>query len=226
METENPNKEEATPVNTGTTATNMDEVKVFYKDSFPKIFKAVFMEPIKGTYDLFSSRSEKAYQHSIFLILTAGILFTLLPYIAAGDARSYMEFKYFLMMGVTAILCLLVISLLSFGIKSVSGKADIKNELLTGGLCSIPLSVLIVAAFVLSLFSKDLMQNIMNPQALLSGSFVVVLLVFYVILSMINIFQQSLKSSGTNDAVAWYLSPISILLAIYVTGKIVFEVLK
>src|SRR3569832_1592593 len=122
MEREN---QEQTTTNVETTGTNIDEVKEFYKESFPKIFKAVFLEPIKGTCDLLSTRSEKSYQHSVFLILTTGILFTVLPYIAAGDARSYMEFKFFLMTGVTAVLCLLVISVLSFGIISVSGKAEI-----------------------------------------------------------------------------------------------------
>ena len=224
METEN--QEQVPSGNTATSSTNMDEVKSFYKESFPKIFKAVFTEPIKGTFELFSTRTEKSYQHSILLILTAGLLFTFLPYIAAGDGRNYIGFKYFLMMGVTAALCLLVISILSFLIKSVSGKADFKNELLTGGLCGIPLSTLIVFAFVFSLFSDGFIQNIMNPSSLLNGSIIVILVVLYVLLAMINIFQQSLKSSGTNDALSWYLSPVSILLAFYVTGKIVFDLLK
>lgn len=203
--------------------TNIDEVKSFYKDSFPKIFRAIFTEPIKGTYELFSSRSEKSYHNSLFLILTTGLLFTFLPYIAVGDARNFVGFKYFLMMGITAVLCLLVISILSFIIKSVSGKAEFKNELLTGGLCGIPLSLLIVIGFLMSLFSNKIVEGLMNPQALLDSGVLIVVIIFYVLLSMINIFQQSLKSSGTNDALAWYLSPIAIMVSFYVTAKLVFE---
>jgi hypothetical protein len=206
--------------------TNMDEVKTFYKESLPKIFNAVLAEPIKGTYRLFSSPSEKTYHNSIFLILTTGILFTVLPLLAAGDSRKYLGIKPFLLTGSTAILCLVVISILSYITKSISGKSSFKNELLTGGLCGIPLSIFICFVFLMSLFSNHLMEDILNPIALFSNGALISLVIFYCLLSMINIFQQSLKSSGTNDAMSWYLSPIGIIFSLYLTGKIVFEFLQ
>ena len=66
----------------------------------------------------------------------------------------------------------------------------------------------------------------MNPMTLLNNGFIVILVVLYILLAMINIFQQSLKSSGTNDAMAWYLSPISIIMSFYLTGKLVFELMR
>ena len=64
---------------------------------------------------------------------------------------------------------------------------------------------------------RDLMSLINNPMG--AGVFAT-LIFFYLILMLINVFQQSLKSSGTKDAMAWYLSPAAILLAFYVTFKI------
>jgi len=37
---------------------------------------------------------------------------------------------------------------------------------------------------------------------------------------LINVFQQSLKASNAEDAIAWYLAPASILVAIYLTFQI------
>lgn len=204
----------------------MDEVKAFYKESLPKIFKAIFIEPVTGAYEIFSVRTEKSNQHSLLLIATTGILFILLPYIAVGEMREFLGFKTFLMMGISAAVALLLIAVFSFGIKSFFGKSDFKNELLTGGVCGIPLSLFMIVTFVFSLFSKDLAGSMMqSPTALLSGGWFVMLLVLYSLLSMINIFQQSLRSSGVKDNMSWYLSPVSILLSFYLAGKIVFGLL-
>lgn len=203
---------------------NIGEVKTFYKESLPKFFTALFTEPMKGAYELFSSRPEKSYSNSLFLIITTGLLFTFLPYITAGaDARQSWGFKYFVMTGVAVVLCLFIISAFSFLIKIISGKANFKKELLTGGICGIPLSIFIVIAFVFSLLFKDIMQDMMNPATLFTEGFFILIVAFYALLSIVNIFQQSLKSSGTNDMLAWYLSPICILLSLYLTGQIIYS---
>ncbi len=204
------------------TSAKMDDIKAFYKESLPKIFKAIFLEPVTGAYEIFSVRTEKSYQHSLLLIATTGVLFILLPYLAVGELREFFGFKMFLMMGIGAAVALLLIAAFSFGIKSLFGKSNFKNELLTGGICGIPLSLFIVISFVLSLFSKDLAGSMIeSPTTLLGGGWFVTLLVLYCLLSMINIFQQSLRSSGTKDNMSWYLSPVSILLSFYLAGKIV-----
>jgi len=46
------------------------------------------------------------------------------------------------------------------------------------------------------------------------------LLMFYVLLMMINILQQSLRAAGTKDAWNWYMSPAGIFLASYISYKI------
>jgi hypothetical protein len=136
-----------------------------------------------------------------------------------GEARKYMEFSNFIKISIVPVIMMFVITCLSFVIKSLSGKPNFKNELLTGGICGIPLGLLIPIFLVIKIMAseRDLMRLINNPMG--AGVFATMIF-FYLILMLINVFQQSLKSSGTKDAMAWYLSPAAILLAFYVTFKI------
>ena len=196
-----------------------DEVKNFYKGDFKEIFMTFFKNPIDGIFSIFHKPSEKAYTHSIILYGSVFVICFLGGYLMAGQNRKFMEFATFLKIGMIPVLMMFVITLLSFVIKSVSGKPNFKNELLTGGLCGIPLGLLVPILLVIKLFaSEDNAVNLLsNP---VKGGIVGVLLLFYIILMLINVFQQSLKASGTKDALAWYLSPASILLSMYLTYEI------
>jgi hypothetical protein len=47
------------------------------------------------------------------------------------------------------------------------------------------------------------------------------LAVLYFFLMMVNTFQQSLRASGLKDALAWYLSPLSIIISAYLGVSLV-----
>jgi hypothetical protein len=196
-----------------------DEVKQFYKGDFKNIFTTVFTNPIQGIYELLEKPSEKAYKQSLILFASIFFLYFAGSYIIVGEARKYMEFSNFIKISIVPVIMMFVITCLSFVIKSLSGKPNFKNELLTGGICGIPLGLLIPIFLVIKIMAseRDLMRLINNPMG--AGVFAT-LIFFYLILMLINVFQQSLKSSGTKDAMAWYLSPAAILLAFYVTFKI------
>ena len=196
-----------------------DEVKQFYKGDFKNIFTTVFTNPIQGIYELLEKPSEKAYKQSLILFASIFFLYFAGSYIIVGEARKYMEFSNFIKISIVPVIMMFVITCLSFVIKSLSGKPNFKNELLTGVICGIPLGLLIPIFLVIKIMAseRDLMRLINNPMG--AGVFAT-LIFFYLILMLINVFQQSLKSSGTKDAMAWYLSPAAILLAFYVTFKI------
>jgi hypothetical protein len=202
-----------------------DEVKQFYKGDFKNIFITVFKNPIQGIYDLLEKPSEKAYKQSLILFASTFLLYLLGSYIIVGEGRKYMDFSNFIKISIVPVIMMFVITSLSFVIKSLSGKPNFKNELLTGGICGIPLGLLIPISLVIKTMAseRDLMRLISNPMG--AGVFAT-LLFFYLILMLINVFQQSLKSSGTKDAMAWYLSPASILLAFYVTFQIAKNMLN
>ena len=123
------------------------------------------------------------------------------------------------------IVFLFLVSLISFGIKMISGKASFKNELLTGALCAIPYTVLVVLLFLTSkiMLNETVIGNLMygDYTDIISKAGIFLVFIFYVILLFINVLLQSLRSSGTKDAIAWYLSPLGIFLAFYITFKIV-----
>ncbi|HRP44748.1 MAG TPA: hypothetical protein PLU27_08280, partial [Ginsengibacter sp.] len=58
--------------------------------------------------------------------------------------------------------------------------------------------------------------------SLISKGGILLLLLLYTHLISFNILFQSQRASGTKDVVAWYLSPLGILLAYYITFKIFF----
>ena len=197
----------------------LDETKQFYKGDFKNIFTTIFTNPIQGIYDLLEKPSEKAYQQSLILFVSIFLIYLVGGYIIVGEARKYMEFSHFIKISIIPVIMMFLISCLSFVIKSLSGKPNFKNELLTGGLCGILLGLLIPIFLIIKMISSrnELMELIQNPWG--AGAFTF-LICFYLILMLINVFQQSLKSSGTKDIMAWYLSPASILLAFYFTFQI------
>lgn len=195
-----------------------DEVKTFYKGELKEIFMTFFKNPIDGILTIFRKPSDKAYSNSLILFGSVFVLYFIGSLIIAGESRKYIDFSVFLKIGLIPIIMMFTISLIAFFIKSVSGKPDFKNELQTGGICGIPISLLLILALIIRLFSDDNIMRLVNNPA--NAGTAVTLLLLYILLMLINVFQQSLKASNTKDAIAWYLAPASILLAIYLTFQI------
>lgn len=198
----------------------VNDVKNFFSKNLLQIVKDIFTQPIKGTRGIFENAGNEAYQHGFILIATTVVFYILVPYIMAGsEIRSVIGFGAFFKLGLSAGLVLLIISALTFGIKAISGKPDFKKELLTGGICGIPLMLLIVFMGILMLFNKDSM-NFLNPQSMINQGIFSGLILLYLVLMLFNIVQQSFKASGTNDALSWYLSPLVICAGFYIGVKI------
>jgi len=213
------NNQQNTSETSETKANLSDEVKNFYKGDFKEIFVTIFKNPIDGIYSIFEKPSNKAYTQSLILFFSIFILYLVGGYIIVGEARQYLEFSNFIKISLIPVILMGLITVISFGLKSISGKPNFKAELLTGGLCGVPLGILMPLLFMIKLFTSidNIMSIFSNPaQAGIIGG----LILFYILLMLINILQQSLKASGTKDALAWYLSPTSILLAIYLTSAV------
>jgi len=214
------NNEQSTPETSETKANLTDEVKNFYKGDFKEIFVTIFKNPIDGIFSIFEKPSNKAYTQSLILFSSIFILYLVGGYIIAGEeVRQYLEFGHFIKISLIPVILMFVITVISFGLKSISGKPKFKAELLTGGLCGVPLGILMPLLLIIKLFvSIDTIMSIADNPA--KAGIIGGLLLFYIILMIINILQQSLKASGTNDSLAWYLSPASIFLAIYLTIEV------
>jgi len=195
-----------------------EEVKEFYQGELKDIFLTFFRNPINGILNIFQKPSEKAYKNSLILFASTFVLYFAGSYFLAGEVRKYIEFSTFIKIGLIPIAMMLLISIIAFIIKSISGNPDFKNELQTGGLCAIPISLLLFMAFAINFFSNtDIMSLVSN---LASAGTITLLFVLYILLMLINVFQQSLKASSTEDAIAWYLAPASVLLAAYLTYEV------
>lgn len=199
----------------------LNEIKTFYKGDFKEIMINFFKSPIDGIRSIFKNPNEKSLVNSFIIFASVFILYLIGSYIIVGEARQYMKFFDFIKLGLFPLICMFLISGLSFVIKSVLGKADFKNELLTGAISGIAFSLLIPVMIILKLLygGNNMLRLISNP---MGGNLIGTLFIFYIILMIINVFQQSLKSSGTKDVLAWYLSPVSVLLAIYLTSQILY----
>ncbi len=209
-------------------APTMDKqaLKKFYQQDLMGIVKKIFLEPFNGSYQLFVNRSEKSYFHAIILIASAAILGMILTYFTIpGQFREYAPwFSIMVKAGIAVIVTLLLISAFSFGIKMLSGKPSFRNELLTGGLCAIPLTALMLLIFLSSklIIDEDALSSIAfgGIEAMIQKAGFVLIIVFYILLLFINILQQSLRAAGTKDILLFYLPPICIVLSFYITMKI------
>jgi hypothetical protein len=199
-----------------------DEFKSFYKGDFKSIMTLFFTSPIDGIRAIFVKRSHKAYTYAVILFVSVFLLYVAGSYISVDSKfRKYIDFMTFIKIGMVPVIFMLFITLLSFGIKSASGQPVFKTELLTGGLCGIPLGVLFLTLFSLQALSDDTMVDIVrNPE---DAGMLALIFLIYIFLMLINVVQQSLKASGTKDSVAWYGSPVVIVMAFYFTFKVIAE---
>ena len=195
-------------------------VKSFFSKNLLQIVKDIFSQPIKGTRAIFTNAESEAYEHGLILILTTVLFFILIPYLLVGSQiRSVIGFSIFFKFGLSAGLVLLVISALSFCVKAISGKPDFKKELLTGGICGIPLMLMVLTTLFFMLFNKESL-SFFNAESILQQGMFSGIILLYLVLMLFNIVQQSFKAAGTNDAMSWYLSPLVICVGFYIGGKI------
>jgi hypothetical protein len=200
-----------------------DDFTNFYKGDFKKILTIFFKNPIDGLREVFEKTSNKAYKNALILFISVFLLYSLGFYLMAGKARRYMEFSDFLKFGLIPVVFMLFISVMSFSMKSTLGKAQLKDELFTGALCGIPLGILFLILFSLQLFGKDTMLDLIrDPEDI--GAFASLVSVF-IFLMFINIVQQSVKSARGSDSLAWYGSPLAVLLSFYLTYQVVIEMI-
>jgi|SRR6185437_2804994 len=202
----------------------VNDVKKFFSKNLLQIVKDIFAQPIKGTRDIFTNAGSEAYQHGFILIATTILVYILVPYLMVGsEMRSAIGFGAFFKFGLSAGVVLVIISALTFGIKAISGKPDFKKELLTGGICGIPLMILILFMAVMVLFNKDSI-DLLNPQGMINQGIFSGIIFLYLVLMLFNIVQQSFKASATNDTLSWYLSPLVICAGFYIGMKIAVSI--
>ncbi|HMG14697.1 MAG TPA: zinc ribbon domain-containing protein [Saprospiraceae bacterium] len=204
----------------------IEQVKTFFKNNLIGIVKSIFIEPISGVSKIFENTAQEAYRQAVTLILTTGILYIILPLLFSGRANEFTPegFGFFIKIGVIIIIILVLISVFTFLAKSISGKADFKNELLTGGLCGIPLMIFLGIISILVLFNSNMSVFGILTQ-MTSGNMIVNLCSIYLFLMLINIVQQSLKTANTNDGLSWWISPLIIFASFYVGFRISIDLL-
>ncbi len=197
-----------------------EAVKSFFKNDLMGMVRQFLSDPIEGTHSFFINRNQHAYFQSLVLISSVFVLYFIVPYILMGDARSLMDFGDMVRLGMLPVVFMLVISLVSFVIKSVSGVATFRDELFTGALNAFPLTFFLMMVTVGVIFSDNNFLSYLNSFGRLMESLgIIVVFILYIFLMMVNILQQSLKASGTRDVLAYYMSPAAVLLAWYITGK-------
>ncbi|MEH6680817.1 MAG: hypothetical protein V7724_09730 [Sediminicola sp.] len=195
----------------------------FYKHNLPGLLRTVFTNPISGVYELFAQPLRISYQNTLLMMGSTVLLYVLAPILVIpSQFRSYLGISVYIKTGMVALIFMMVLSGISFGIKSISGRPSFKKELLTGALSGIGLVLLLVTMLLIKILVGDIDAfELMNPTALVDRAGLMIVFVLYVFLFLVNVLQQSLKASGTKDGLCWYISPLGIIFAFYVTAKIV-----
>jgi succinate dehydrogenase hydrophobic anchor subunit len=195
-----------------------DDIKTFYKGDLKNLLTTIFTNPIDGTFSIFKTPSKNSFNQSLIIFGSLFLTYLVSIYLIVGEYRKYMDMSDFLKPSAVPVMMVLVISVITFVIKAMSGNANFKEELLTGAMCAIPLAVFALALVAFKIFAgENVLNNIKNPFDL--GVFFS-LIMLYLFLHLINVVQQSLKSAGTKDVLAFYLSPATVMISVYLTYKI------
>lgn len=202
-----------------------DRINAFFRNDLKGMVLQFLKEPLSGTYSLFEQRSPNAYFQSLVLTGTTAALYILLPFLFWGRGfRNAIEIADLAKFALIPVLFIVAMSVCSLGIKSISGRSDFKTELFTGALNAFPLAfgMLLFSLFVMfgGTGISDVGDLLNNMSAIMRSAVIYLIVLVYLLLMMINILQQSLKASGTKDALAYYISPAGVLFAWYVTFTI------
>jgi len=204
---------------------NKEEVTGFLKNSLPEILKTYFTEPVTGTYNLFKNADNKVYQNSIVIISVTALLYIFVPYLLAGEMRSYLPFSSFIKLGLGIALFQVVVSVVAFGVKSISVIPTFKRELLTGALCGLPLILMLTVLIVGKIFISNLdINDMLNISAFGNLKLLVIPALFFPLL-LINTLLQSFRASGVKETIGWYAAPIAVGIAFYLTRILITEIL-
>ena len=186
-----------------------------------RIFSVIFKDPTDGLKMYFADKTKTSVNISLSLYILVFVVYIFGVALLAGDNADKFDLVDYFKVGTMPVLVMLVISVMSFILKSIFGKTEFKDELITGGVSGIPI-VLLMSGFVfLSFFKKNLISKVMGDPFDLGV--IAVLVFFYIFILMINVFMQSLRANGLKDSVAFFLSPISIFMSFYVAYKIGIE---
>ena len=205
--------------NTGTNE-NLETVKSFFLNDLWQMLKLFLKEPVNGTFTLFEKDKEKKFFQSLILMGVTVLLYFFLPFILAGSRTGFGEM---LEMGLIPLIFMLLVTLITFGLKFISEKPDIKTELFTGALQAFPLIFFFILLVILRIFGDNAIYSMMRG-SFMGGGIVISIVMIYFVLMMINIVMQSLKVSKAKDALAWYISPAVIVLSFYLTYKIAYAI--
>ena len=204
-----------------------EELQLFYKQGLPAILKSIFLQPADGVYRLFTNLTEKAFINGLVLMGAAFLLYTLVPYLLVGsEVRRYIGFTTFLQLGFSILVFLFLLSTVCFGLKATNSKPSFKKDLITGGICAVPVITLLVLAVLAKLFtggSNPLagMYGLLRLFSLSSATGMLFLLPTLIcFLLLINIVFQTLKAGNVTNTLAWYLSPVCIAVSCFLTVKI------
>lgn len=202
----------------GKTAAYALEVKTFFTTELKGLFKALFGAPGKGLEPIFEQLPPNYLQHAGVLSASTALIYALGAVVLAGEMRSYLSISDYLSIISFPLFAMLFLALFAYAAKAVTGKGDFRQELFTGALCGIPLSLLVPGLAVVKILSPgNVLAMIMNPG---SGGLLGIILLIYVFLFLISIAGQSLRSGGVSGTLAWYLSPVGVGLAFYLSSKL------
>ena len=186
-----------------------------------RIFSVIFKDPTDGLKMYFADKTKTSVNVLFILYILVFVVYIFGSALLFGNRADNIDLDVYFKIGTMPVLVMLVISVMSFILKSIFGKTEFRDELITGGVSGIPIVLLMCGLVFLSFFTKNLIRKVMQDPFDLGV--IAVLVFFYIFILMINVFMQSLRANGLKDSVAFFLSPISIFMSFYVAYKIGIE---
>ena len=118
MENVNPNPNNPSESNNFSEFT--DEVKSFYTGTFPALIKKFFKDPLHGIRQIFEKATEQGFMNSLILYGSVFVLYLVSMLIL----ESRMGFANALKSSLMPVIMMFMVTAVSFGIKSISGKPN------------------------------------------------------------------------------------------------------
>jgi hypothetical protein len=172
----------------------------FDLSSLGTIVGKTFSDPEKGIASIIAKPPKGSGSAAVFLFVLAIVVSLAAGLIMAG--------KFGLMNFVQPASAMLIITILLFLVKAISGKPNLANEFLTGAICGIP--YILLTLFIL-LASEVREINTRTAIQIAIG---------IVFLLKANIIRQSIEGAGAGKALSWYFSIIVMFLAYFLSAEV------
>ncbi|MBO4646066.1 MAG: hypothetical protein J5642_06075 [Bacteroidales bacterium] len=196
------------------------ELQRFFKTDLKNLFINLFKHPASGAQK-FLATSSPSVANPLYMVVLSFVVITFFSFLCMA-INGFAEFRPCVILGLAPIFFSVFITLILFVFLAIKQKPDILLAFRHSAIHVMLLSIVMLFGCLLTLFADTSLFNIMSGDNQFIG-ILFALTAIYAISMGISAVRQTLQTCETSEkeGYVWYVSPLVIILSLWLTGVII-----